>query len=694
MQESPLISIFMATYNHAFYISEALDSCLMQKTDFPFEIIVCDDCSNDGTREIVQKYAEKHSNIILSFQEHNTKTSKNLLEGLKRIRGKYVAFCEGDDYWISEEKLQKQVDFLEKNPTFSVACHKVQMLDMNTEKRASQEKVFIYKDMTFDEERIKDGIFYADEAISNYFFQTSSVVFRWRFTDGLPDWFTLNMLLDHFLFMLHAVEGKIKYFNEDMSVWRRHEGGYSWLQTINKGLFAQKKYEDWIYVYEEMDRFFSYRFTLQIRERNLLVLRNLVSHYMQTSQFEEIKQLYINYKRYFEKPVLENAIMLDALRLVYPEERTFSPPWQSSERSGTISDENTDRENAIGSFFELDIQSIPSIEDSVFTSWVQDEEYAAFSNNIQALMAFLWHHGCKDIWLPSYFPYFNQNLIKPLRLMPKFYAVDREFNVDPSFLNEVKAREVVLTFAPFGKALSQNFEDALLASKDIIWIEDRSQALSIETASKADACIYFPKNLLGVPDGALLVGKGMSVLQPKQKAIHSAHYFEFLELAVKRMETMHLSTQDILTYNKIIEKEELPQNACSQLTIDILKRIPLLPLAQKRKENWEYLAKHLMEFALWKDERVDFAPYAYPIRIPYNKSQVLPKDVLLTLLANQNIHPLSLGQKTQNTSYNGLSEIVLLPCDQRYSKNDLDRIILLVNKYMQGQIKKEEVKAW
>ncbi len=693
MQEKPLVSIFMATYNHVSYIREALDSCLIQETDFPFEIIVCDDCSTDGTREIVKEYAHKHKNIVLSLQDKNTKTSKNLLEGLKRIQGKYVAFCEGDDFWTDTKKLQKQVGFLEENPDFSVACHKVHVLDAKAEK-ISHEKQYIYKDIAFDEERIKEGIFYADEAISNYFFQTSSVVFRWRFTEGLPDWFTLNMLLDHFLFMLHAVLGKIKYFDEDMSVWRRHEGGYSWLQTINKGLFAQKKYEDWIYVYEEMDRFFSYRFTLQIRERNLLILRNLLSHYMHTNQIEQIKVLYNKYKKYFEKPILENADMIDGLRIAYPDERRFYPPWQSKSLRGEKSHENREERLAIGGYFELDIKSVPLVANSVWDMWVADKEYAYFNNNLQALTAYLWQQGCKDIWLPAYFPYFTSNIVKPLRLMPKFYPLDAQLKASSNFLNEVRPGEAVLTFSHFGKPIDAELEAALFARKDILWIDDKSQALCMNLPSRANVCLYSPSNLFGVPDGALLVGEAVSLLQPKIKATQSDAYFEMLKLSLKRMENPSVTIQDILAYSKAINEDELPQNAGSELTIEMLKRLPIQPMAKKRMENWLYLSKHLKEYAFWKDESIDFAPFAYPLRIPYNKSQVLPKDALLTLLANHAIFCPPVGHVKADFMQACLSDTLLLPCDQRYDEKDMDKIIHLVRKYMDGKIEKNELVAW
>ena len=121
---SPMVSIRCATYNHALYIAQTLDGFLMQKTDFPFEIVVHDDASTDKTADIIREYAAKYPRIIKPIYETENQYSKK--DGsLARIidaacKGKYVAFCEGDDFWVDEKKLQKQVDFLENNPDYGM----------------------------------------------------------------------------------------------------------------------------------------------------------------------------------------------------------------------------------------------------------------------------------------------------------------------------------------------------------------------------------------------------------------------------------------------------------------------------------------------------------------------------------------------------------------------------------------------
>lgn len=124
INEVPLVSISCITYNHSKFIKDTLDGFLMQRTSFPMEILIHDDASTDGTQEIIREYAAKYPAIIKPIYQTENQWSKgrkgDKVFNYPRAKGKYIAHCEGDDYWIDPLKVQKQVDFLEQNPEYGV----------------------------------------------------------------------------------------------------------------------------------------------------------------------------------------------------------------------------------------------------------------------------------------------------------------------------------------------------------------------------------------------------------------------------------------------------------------------------------------------------------------------------------------------------------------------------------------------
>ena len=134
---TPKVSIVCNTYNHEKYIAQALDSFLAQKTDFPFEVLVHDDASTDGTAAIVRQYADKYTDIIKPILQKENQFSQGVHVTYEiqvpRVQGKYIAFCEGDDYWTDPEKLQMQYDFMESHPDYSACCHAYDMVNADGE---------------------------------------------------------------------------------------------------------------------------------------------------------------------------------------------------------------------------------------------------------------------------------------------------------------------------------------------------------------------------------------------------------------------------------------------------------------------------------------------------------------------------------------------------------------------------------
>ena len=682
------VSVLMLTYNHAQYIEHAIKSVLEQNTNYNIELIICDDASLDNTQDIARSYAKIDSRIILSFQSKNTKFGKNFADGCSLIRGKYVAFCEGDDYWTSHDKLEKQVSFLENNPDFSVCAHKVHMLVMD-DKQPDKYAQFIFKDCTSDEQRIKDGIFYADEAIANYYFQTGSLVLRWRFKDGLPNWFRKRMMFDHFMFMLHAVEGKIKYFDEVMSVWRRHGGGYTWLQTQDKGLFFQKEGEDWISMYKRMDEFFSKRFTWQIRERIFLALRSITSNCIETGNIDHINRLIKEYEEYFEL-AMKDAVLIDALRLVRPSNVEFSPPWENiclnkdkenilncnfNINYNNFNLSELDQKVVIGGFHELSLEDIPEIKDSVWSFWTSNQEYARFYNLRSALMRYLWQNGVSTIWMPAYMPPILEGNRVKCQFSRKFYSISKKLDASYDFLSDVRSGEAVLTINYLGKPVPENLHNALRDRKDILWIEDRAQCLT-PFDTFADAVIYSPRKLFGVPDGGLLIAKGAYELESWCLPTSSSST-ERLSLLLERFEnTEKDNTIQNMRYIKHDLEHQLSRYRMSKTTESILRRISFQEIADKRKANWNILYQNLGDYCLWEISNPDFAPFAFPFIVP----DFLQTEIVHTLMSRAGIvcqrmwYPL-VHEKDTHPIEEGLSKkLLLLPCDQRYNKKDMHHL--------------------
>ena len=118
------VSVLVMTYNHAQFITQALDSVLMQKVNSEYEVLISEDCSTDGTREIVLDYQKKHPNKIqLLLSEQNLHSNAVVVRGIRAARGEYIALLDGDDYWVSPDKLQKQIDFLDAHPECSMCFH-------------------------------------------------------------------------------------------------------------------------------------------------------------------------------------------------------------------------------------------------------------------------------------------------------------------------------------------------------------------------------------------------------------------------------------------------------------------------------------------------------------------------------------------------------------------------------------------
>lgn len=219
--EQPLVSVCMITYNHADFVSEAIESIVSQQTSFPFELIIADDVSSDDTRSICMGWKEKYPEIIhLVFHEKNLGISKNFFDTLLRARGKYVAVCEGDDYWIDCYKLQKQFDLLEQSNEYVLTYHNAIVND-GCKKHA-------FLDLNVDAHEVD-----LRELLEKWAIPTASVMYR-RESFELPTDFPWFVNGDYSLELLLMIKGLFYYDTSIMSVYRKHGGSASDVLNTNQ----------------------------------------------------------------------------------------------------------------------------------------------------------------------------------------------------------------------------------------------------------------------------------------------------------------------------------------------------------------------------------------------------------------------------------------------------------------------------
>jgi len=211
----PLVSVQMITYNHEPFIAQAIEGVLMQKTNFKYELVIGEDCSTDNTRKICEEYARNYPDIIrLLPSEKNLGMFANGTRTMKAcMNGKYIGICEGDDYWTDPYKLQKQVDFLEKNSRIIAVAHLSKTIF---------EGVEILNQ--YYNSKTNAGEYSKRKLLLPAPFHTSSIVFRNIVNFSHPS-FPTELLRDYSLIIILSSLGRIKVINEVMSVYRRNLGG-------------------------------------------------------------------------------------------------------------------------------------------------------------------------------------------------------------------------------------------------------------------------------------------------------------------------------------------------------------------------------------------------------------------------------------------------------------------------------------
>ena len=235
-----LVSICCLTYNHEAYLRDTLEGFLMQRVNFPIEILVNDDASTDATRAILREYAEKYPELIRPFYQDVNLYSQGkdlCLEVLyPAARGKYIALCEGDDYWTDPDKLQLQVDFLEAHPDYSACVH-------DTLVHYCGGEVPDYRLLHHGQDcdvRFEDVLFGMSHA-----FHTSSIVAKKSIIAHPADFFWVGLAHgfgDHPDGLWMISNGPVRYLDRCMSVYRMHSNNASWSSAVDGGYDKMLEY--------------------------------------------------------------------------------------------------------------------------------------------------------------------------------------------------------------------------------------------------------------------------------------------------------------------------------------------------------------------------------------------------------------------------------------------------------------------
>ena len=263
------VSIKCAVYNHEQYIRQCLEGFVMQKTNFRFEAIVHDDASTDSSAAIIREYAEKYPDIIKPIYETENQYSKR--DGsLKRIvnaacKGKYIAVCEGDDYWIDPLKLQKQVDFMEAHPNYSLCGSNGLIIWEDGVKRPKYfNNCFKSKDVTLE------------EIVNTWFFPTASLLYKREIYNNYPEWTSKIYSGDQTLVLLNYDRGKVYCLSDLTCVYRKSNiNPYSISNNARKNkLFVPQQH---IILYEKYNEYTNAKYS-SIIEGKLKQLRNEIRY--------------------------------------------------------------------------------------------------------------------------------------------------------------------------------------------------------------------------------------------------------------------------------------------------------------------------------------------------------------------------------------------------------------------------------
>lgn len=274
MGDELLVSVYCLAYNHEKYIRMALEGFVSQKTTFKYEVFVHDDASTDNTAEIIREYAEKYPEIIKPIFQTENQYSQGVKIVTKyiypKMQGKYVAICEGDDYWCDNLKLQKQVDFLEAHAEYSACVHKTRIFNV----KKNRYEGCISKAKKDTDLFFKDVIYGGSSA-----YHTSSLLMKREYCFNRPSYFQVAKGYgDYPLSVYLTTDSKIRCLSDTMSVYRWYSSPTSWSAKMD---CDEKKFLAHI--------------------ENVCAFLEKVKEYVSKEQIAEVDKAIIRYKIRYEK---------------------------------------------------------------------------------------------------------------------------------------------------------------------------------------------------------------------------------------------------------------------------------------------------------------------------------------------------------------------------------------------------------
>ena len=260
------LSVIIISYNQEKYISEAIESVINQKTNFKYEILVSDDCSKDKTQEIIEKYEKKYPNLVKNIKhKKNLGGTGNLLYITKFAKGEYVTILEGDDYWIDENKIQKQVDFLENNPKYIGISHLQKGINLQNEFQGNFPKV-IKEDCDIN----------MQDFLKGKTFSSSSCLYRNIYLEDekyekIKELFGLNRIIGDVQLCTYLLSlGTIKVLAQPMMVYRiRNKKGESNYNSIHNIAEINLEY---LRIYKALEEIYDYKYDFYNSIKECVVL--------------------------------------------------------------------------------------------------------------------------------------------------------------------------------------------------------------------------------------------------------------------------------------------------------------------------------------------------------------------------------------------------------------------------------------